>query len=314
MIKKDKIVVGVHNGSFHPDDVMCVAMLFHEYGEENVTVIRTRDIEKLKKCDYILDVGCKDEITENQVWLDHHQINSEYYPNGVKMSACGKLANYLYADEPDVLNEMRKNFLYSIEAPDNGQKLSDFKLVQPKFMFVASMNANWTENESKNDEYFLESAKIAKIIFERELECAKVNIKAREIIRNAYEKSDKESGLLILPQWMPWERTVNEINEETENEKIIIVMFKSNDEYSLLSVPEIEDGLKPAIFPEEWAGLRNEEMANVSGYESSVFCHVGRFLAIFKDKEDAIRAALSTLVKIKDKNNEMNIKIDDIER
>jgi len=44
-------------------------------------------------------------------------------------------------------------------------------------------------------------------------------------------------------------------------------------------------------FPKLWAGLRDEELQNVTGVPDAIFCHRGLFLAIAKSKEGAIKLA-----------------------
>ena len=47
--------------------------------------------------------------------------------------------------------------------------------------------------------------------------------------------------------------------------------------------------------PEEWAGLLDEELQKVSGIPGAIFCHKGRFISIWKTKEDAEKALNYTL-------------------
>jgi len=42
--------------------------------------------------------------------------------------------------------------------------------------------------------------------------------------------------------------------------------------------------------PQEWAGLRDEELAKVSGIPGAIFCHKGRFISVWQTKEDAMKA------------------------
>ena len=49
-------------------------------------------------------------------------------------------------------------------------------------------------------------------------------------------------------------------------------------------------------FPEAWAGLRDEDLAHVSGVPDATFCHNARFLAVAKSKEGAISLAEKALL------------------
>lgn len=42
--------------------------------------------------------------------------------------------------------------------------------------------------------------------------------------------------------------------------------------------------------PAEWAGLIEKELKEVSGITGAIFCHKGRFISIWKTKEDAFQA------------------------
>jgi uncharacterized UPF0160 family protein len=44
-------------------------------------------------------------------------------------------------------------------------------------------------------------------------------------------------------------------------------------------------------FPAQWAGLRDQELQEVSGIGDSIFCHKARFLYVAGSKESALAAA-----------------------
>ena len=49
-------------------------------------------------------------------------------------------------------------------------------------------------------------------------------------------------------------------------------------------------------FPQDWAGLRDEELQKVTQVSDAIFCHRGLFLAVAKSKEGAIALAEKALV------------------
>ena len=51
---------------------------------------------------------------------------------------------------------------------------------------------------------------------------------------------------------------------------------------------QFQDRMK---LPEAWAGLRDEELAKVTGVPDAVFCHRALFLAVAKSKEGALALA-----------------------
>ena len=50
------------------------------------------------------------------------------------------------------------------------------------------------------------------------------------------------------------------------------------------------------LFPEEWAGLSNEELEKTSNIKGLKFCHTGRFIVNCKDI-DVVYKVLDTLCK-----------------
>ena len=297
MINKQHIKVGVHDGNFHADDVVCVAMLGLKYGFDNLEVVRTRDTEVLATCDYVLDVGNQDIVTDNKVCFDHHNDKVETYENGVKMAACGKLARYLFADEPEVLKGMQENFLYSIEAPDNAQNLSELNLQPSKFTFVEVLNPSWTEESALRQERFMEAAQISAKMIECEIKKIKDAIQLEEILEDAYNKYGvAKNGVITLTQKFAWQDLKDamvELNERHPEAPVIFVAFPVSDEkYNIYAIPDSKKEFNKSLFPDEWAGLEGEAMAEATGYASASFCHREKFMAVFLDLQEATHAAI----------------------
>ena len=89
---------------------------------------------------------------------------------------------------------------------------------------------------------------------------------------------------------MPWKEFLLE-NEKGKD--ILFVVFPSNrGGYNVYAVPkELGSFESRKLFPEEWAGLKDEELQKVSGIKTATFCHINRFISVAKIKEDAIEMA-----------------------
>lgn len=70
----NKLTIGTHNGVFHTDEVIAIAFLKIEEPRREVEVIRTRDMNTLSECDFLVDVGGE---YDGQTKFDHHQWNYE---------------------------------------------------------------------------------------------------------------------------------------------------------------------------------------------------------------------------------------------
>lgn len=63
--------IGTHNGSFHCDEALGVALLRRTAAYADAKVVRTRKQEVLDKCDVVIDVGGVYDAASNR--FDHHQ-------------------------------------------------------------------------------------------------------------------------------------------------------------------------------------------------------------------------------------------------
>ena len=201
--KKDdeKIVVCVHNGVFHADDVICVALLQLKYGTNNVTVIRSRKQEDWDKADFVLDVGNTNriDVEHNKVWFDHHEKESEKkaHANGVYYAACGKLAEHL--GFPASLFDRA---LYAVEAQDNGQKDLSLQFPSP-FSFISTFNVEWDKNlyGSEQDLQFNLATDMARTVLQNILNSISLEHFASTLVANALTES-KGSAIVELDRYV----------------------------------------------------------------------------------------------------------------
>ncbi|MGN0940532.1 MAG: MYG1 family protein [Selenomonadaceae bacterium] len=290
--------VVVHDGIFHADDVMCVALI-RVMTTLPVSVIRTRNLGAYKDEGFILDVGAEDSEGARFLHLDHHQEGSGERENGVKMSACGKLADWLFRDTPEVLTELHRQFLAQIEAMDNGQDMPE--LGAHVLAFVYTFNGTWIETSGSEEESrafadkaFSAASDIATMIARRMLRRIVDDMAAEQLVDDCIAKS--KGRVITLDKYMPWKPSVireNKRRKENGEMPFLLMLFPGLDgNYHIQTVPvdfhTFEDEMK---LPEAWAGLEGDALAKATGLSDAVFCHKGRFMAIFKSKESAVKAA-----------------------
>lgn len=287
-INKKNVTAVVHNSVFHADDVICISLLRLYYGKENVTVVRSRNPKDFKTADYILDVGGKREISDNQVWLDHHQDITEYQ-NGIRRSACGYLFDYLMAADflPFEFTEgFRSKILYPVEAYDNGQDVKNLNLMPNLFEFIPVLNPNWNSNSNGNEE-FLIAVDMADKIIKNVIDRLKSTAEAEHMTMQAICKS--ESSIIELKQYCPWYNMVIDYNENNlDNRKILFVIWKTRDNsYMAQAVAKSTNTRETWVsFPESMCGKTSEEINSVSNTTSAVFVHVTGFLGVWKNKDE----------------------------
>lgn len=285
------ITVAVHNGVFHADDVVCVALLNLYYPDSKVEVIRTRNADDFKNYNFVLDVGAKDEIGDDQICFDHHQKdNSVINGTVVKHCAATKLAQYLKVPEG-----LFDKALLGIAADDNGQQEVKGKYPNP-FTFVHTLNVGWDENlfGEAQDRNFSVAVDMAVTILKSLIHDCELEEKAEAISMAAAEKA--EGGIAILPQFVGgWQKTICQYNDK-EDDKVKLVVFKSGSTYRVQVVPVAADSFDSLIkLPEAWGGLRGEDLTKASGIPEAIFCHPGRFIAGWQTEEEAVAAAKAAI-------------------
>jgi uncharacterized UPF0160 family protein len=97
---------------------------------------------------------------------------------------------------------------------------------------------------------------------------------------------------------LPWSSVVRK-----EMPKVLFVISHSlsEDRHMLHTVPATTDTFDArADLPEPWAGLRDADLAAVTGVPDAKFCHNGRFIAAAKSFEGAYAMAKQALQAVDD--------------
>lgn len=279
-----------HAGSFHPDEVFASVILSKVV--DNLTIIRVFEVpENTDKLVYDIGGGK----------FDHHQIGGNgkredgtYYAScGLIWKEYGKslLEKYDYENIDELWKKIDKSLIQYIDADDNGES----PVVSINYSYVTlskligEFNKKWDE-ETDNDIYFMEAVKFADIIFENTLKSISSKMKAKGIVDKAIEES--KDNILYLDVYAPWKEFL--LNSENEKSKdILYVIFPSNrGGYTVHTVPkELNSFESKKSLPQEWAGLTNEKLQEVTGVKTARFCHNGCFIATTETKEDAYELA-----------------------
>ncbi len=293
MINKNKKLI-THNGSFHSDDIFAAAtlVLLCEKNNESFEIIRTRDEEIIKNADYVFDVGGIYDEEKNR--FDHHQIggagkgthNIEYAAFGLVWKKFGKI---LTGNEK-IAEFVNKRLVAPIDAFDNGFDLVENKYeITPYYIqhLFGSMRPTWKEGDEKNDEMFLKCVEIAKNILIREIIQSQDALLASESVINTYNNTT-DKRIIVLEKNYPFEYTLQNFPEP-----LFVIYPRSSDNFWAVKTVRINPKtfVNRKNFPKTWAGLRDEELANVTGIIDAVFCHRGLFLTVSKSKEGAIKLA-----------------------
>ena len=294
MDKVQTVVVGTHDGVFHADDVVAIAILRMVYRQQfgiNVEVIRTRNPKVLsKECEICVDVGGGR--------FDHHQKGGNgARDNGIQYASAGLIWKF-YGKElcqmKGVWELVDKTFIQIIDASDNGQKLFDggqlmFKDVAPLSFskVIVGFNPTWLEQEAGKtfDKRFEAAVDFAEVVLDRMLHSAEAEITAQKIVEGCIYEGNP---IVVLEKFVPWQETLVNFSSA------LFVVFPSstNGQWMVQAVPTFVGGFQPRrAFPQKWAGLNETQLDAVVGLKDCVFCHNKCFIGAHKTREGAIAMA-----------------------
>lgn len=255
IINKNAVVVAVHAGAFHADDAACVALIQLVYGTENVSVRREFKVESTDGFDFVLDIGQVDEVSDNLVRLDHHPASGKQEDKGVLTTvkngngedvaiphcAFTKLAKLVFADESaEVQEELMQIVLIPLAMQDNGIEVNGYTPRSFPFPFVHEFNGTWDEDGSPAAQYerFMQAVVIVRQVLERIVIRARSKFAAASIANAAI--SNSKDGIVVLPQFVPWQDYVLAANAGTDKWKLVV--FPSNRGGYMLQVVPREAG------------------------------------------------------------------------
>ncbi len=274
---------GTHDGTFHADEVTACALLFLFGLIDLNKIVRTRDPHLLKTCEFVCDVGGIYNPQEKR--FDHHQI--EYLG---PLSSAGMVLAYLKAIGS--LTEAEYHFLnhgliLGVDAHDNGKEAGILGLCT--FSHVIS-NFNPIHHEvtlEESNRAFFSALEFTIDHLKRKLERYHFAQSSKEVVRQAMEK---DQFCLQFDKSIPWLDVFFDLGGQSHPAKFLIM--PSKEHWKLRGIPPSYDdrmGIRHPL-PKEWAGLLDEELQKVTGIPGAIFCHKGRFISVWKTKEDAILA------------------------
>ncbi|MES2087615.1 MAG: MYG1 family protein [Patescibacteria group bacterium] len=289
-----KVVIATHDGMFHPDDIFAVATLLCLLEKTPVltTVIRTRDEDRLRKADFVVDVGGAHDEKNNR--FDHHQAGGAgKRANGISFAAFGLVWQKYGKDiagSEKLAASVDQKLVSSIDAGDNGIDIykKNFDDVEPYLVgdFFHNLRPTWQESIDSLDTKFLEAVAIARQILTREIEHSRGSLEAEKLVIAAYESS-KDKRVVVLDAFYPHQKTLGGFSEP-----LFVVHPRPDGKWNVGAIRDDEASFKNRKnLPEAWAGKRDAELASVTGVPDAVFCHNGRFMAVAQSKAGAIKLA-----------------------
>ena len=310
--------IATHSGSFHADDVFGVGILMGVFPSH--TLVRTRKQELIDAADFAVDVGGSWDAATGR--FDHHQRGFDgarpsvtvdgvtqpgvgYASAGLLWSAFGAAYVQAWANShshtlneaavAEIVRSIDHSLVQYLDIVDTGQ--GD---VSPGIFglssLIAQLNTHWLEERGMDgktkaqlqETRFREAIAITRKFLDHAISKKLAQIRAMDTVRNAPRLLDGRV-LHLQEGGMPWTHVV--VHEMPE---VMFVIYPDSDgdQYQIKTVP-VEAGSFTARLdlPKPWAGLREQELAAVTGVPDSVVCHLNLFIGGARSFEGAVRMA-----------------------
>lgn len=274
---------GTHEGSFHADEVTACSLLLLFQLIDREKIIRTRDLSQLSQCDYVCDVGGVYDPSIRR--FDHHQIQYQG-----TLSSAGMVLLFLKDQhwiDSHLYDYFNKTLILGVDAHDNG-----VARIEPGFCSFSQVVSNFLPIEyevssSEMDAAFLDAVSFVLSHLERLRHRFYYTRKCLSFVQKAMIPG---SHALIFDEPLPWMESFFELGGDLHPAQFVIMPSGKN--WKLRGIPpSLSERMKVRTpLPSEWAGLHEKELIEKSGIPGAVFCHKGRFISIWRTKEDALVA------------------------
>ncbi|XP_048029328.1 UPF0160 protein MYG1, mitochondrial [Megalobrama amblycephala] len=325
MMKKMRI--GTHNGTFHCDEVLACFFLRQLPEYKDAEILRSRDASVLSECDVVVDVG--GEFDPSRQRYDHHQRSfAESFhslcpekPWVTKLSSAGLiylhfgkrvLAQLTQLKEDDtrlevLYDKMYENFVEEVDAVDNGICQCDgearYSITTTLSARVGHLNPHWNSKDQNTEEGFHKALALVGAEFQDRLDYyMNAWLPAREIVQQAVQtryKVDPSGEIVVLAQGgCPWKEHLFALEKEMKVDVPIkfVLYTDQNGHWRVQCVPAGLNTFQNRLsILEEWRGVRDEALSELSGIPDCIFVHASGFIGGNKTQEGALEMAKRTL-------------------
>lgn len=275
--------VGIHDGTFHADEVTACALLIVFNLVDVDKIVRTRNPHLLADCEYVCDVGGifspKDKL------FDHHQVSYQG-----DLSSAGMILEYLKAQaviNVDEFHCFNHTLVLGVDAHDNGRSQQQLGVCTFSHTIANFNPISYDEKEDVINKAFHEALDFTVGHLRRLYERYLYNQESRKTVKGVM---DKHRMCLFFDQSISWVESFFSLGGK--DHPALFVIMPAKEHWKLRGIPpDYERRMQVRLpLPEKWAGLLGDDLKKASGIAGAIFCHKGRFTSVWETKEDAIRA------------------------
>jgi len=325
------VVVATHDGAFHCDEALGIALLRRTRAFANCAIERTRDEKIYAKASVVIDVGATYDA--DKLRFDHHQKSfDETFGRGfaTKLSSAGLVYKH-FGEEivEEALRDARglgerevdrgvvekiyvkiyEEFIEGVDGNDNGVERYDAE-VKARYKDttglphrVKRLNPEWDEpfTPEKQMEQFLKAVALTGAEFDEYLSYyARKWLPARQHVEKALDnaKHVHPSGeILKLETFCPWKEHLYELEAErglTTLPKFMLWQDSKGWRVSTIPASASSFAFRKGL-PKPWRGVRDADLSAIAGIPGCVFVHAAGFIGGNDTFEGALAMAVAGL-------------------
>ena len=327
-------IIGTHSGSFQADEAMGVWLLRQLPDYRRSTVVRSRDAATLDPLDIVIDVGGVYDHASLR-YDHHQRDYDERFDAGkknssgrvTKLSASGLVYRHygqqvlqeFYPALPAPLVSVAYTKIYdklmeALDAIDTGVEMAPegvellYRDATGLSSRVGRLNPRWNEvddtgNKPDMDARFALAVELCGQDFVSVMtQVVESDLPARKFVDDALQKrleTDASGQIIAFPYGgLPWRDHLYELEKEYNIDPLIkFVLYQDvSDMWRVQAVTVEGQAFENRLsLPAPWRGVRDEDLAKISGIEGARFCHAAGFIGGANTYEGVLAMAQAAL-------------------
>ena len=289
------LIVATHNGKFHADESLAIAILKRLSDYKDAKVVRTRDAEVLKTAAVVVDVGGEYDTATHR--YDHHQptFKDTFSPaHNTRLSSAGLVYKHFglrllqeHFNLPDLeakvaYDRIYERFIEAFDGVDNGVERFEKEVGEARYCKMRDMadivnDFNPVDEKEDADVQFLKAVEFVGQQLDRYVQqLIAWWLPGRPLVLQALSATSER--YLVFPGPVAWKEHLFALEKENGTEgNVLYVIYPDtvSGTFRVQAVPEKEGSfICRKALPKEWRGLRDAELEQASGVEGGIFVHV----------------------------------------
>jgi uncharacterized UPF0160 family protein len=272
-----------HSGKFHADDVLSWSLIQY-FCPQTYTLTRSRDENIFLQADMIFDVG--GIFDPQQCKFDHHQHD---YTG--PFSSAGMLLEWLLRSKKiskGLYEHLKVELVDFVDDVDNGRVKP--QKGQPDFTTMIDCYNEGCSSLEQYDIAFQKASNMAIDIVESL--CLRYQTLQRniQIVQAEMELATKQNrNFLFFSNYVSWKDAYFSITPNHSSDFVIYPSLQGN--WTTVAIPpNLNSFDQKRSLPEHWAGYMGDEIIQITGRQTAIFCHKNRFICAFSNLKDMIEA------------------------